>query len=226
MTRERLEGILFKDQVVEVVEEEEVNVLMPQGNAPSSMSAGKEATRTAGKKKFKKKEGKNTIQRALSSGAAEYGSQLIEEIIGLSVIDGNTLVKDIPTDGTPSLIFLSRLTIDSVVEKLLGGFKRGYEIVRACESQSVKGYITTVPGKQEGAPAVYDEFMPFRPTGLPPTTTILEYDNVHPFNSPFPFPSLVSDPKPLLRDHRGCNLLGSSISPSTPSSPTPNPKSS
>jgi hypothetical protein len=107
MTRGRLEGILFRGQVTEVPEEEgEVNALMPLG-----LSAGVSETKEGGKakdvggqggKKFKKKEkeGRNTLRKVLLVGAAEYGSQLIEEMIRSSGIEGNVLVKDLSEQST------------------------------------------------------------------------------------------------------------------------------
>jgi hypothetical protein len=109
MTRGRLEGILFRGQVTEVVPEEEgeVNALMPLG-----VSAGVSERKDGGKardvggqggKKFKKKEkeGRNTLRKVLLVGAAEYGSQLIEEMIRSSGIEGNILVKDLSEESTP-----------------------------------------------------------------------------------------------------------------------------
>jgi hypothetical protein len=68
-----------------------------------------------------------------------------------------------------------------VVDQLLRGFERGYEIIKECEEHVVKGYITVVAGK-EGSPEVYDEFMPFKPTNLPENIKVLEFDNVPPPN--------------------------------------------
>jgi len=75
------------------------------------------------------------------------------------------------------------------MQKLLRGFRRAYEIIKECERQdSVRGYITSIPGKDDPATQVYDEFMPFKSTGLPTNTTILEYDNVHLPLPPNPLP--------------------------------------
>ena len=91
MTAEKLRGILMrKNNAEEVVEEEEVNALMPQGDQKKN------------KKSFKKKkEGKNTLRKSLLSGAAEYGKELVEEIIRASGVDGNTLITQYSDDGTP-----------------------------------------------------------------------------------------------------------------------------
>ena len=100
MTAEKLRGILTrKSDVEEVVEEEEVNALMPQGEQKKN------------KKSFKKKkEGKNTLRKSLLSGAAEYGKELVEEIIRASGVDGNTLITQISNDGTTHLLFKTDLT--------------------------------------------------------------------------------------------------------------------
>jgi hypothetical protein len=90
MTRNRLETMLRENISVEEPEDEETNALMPQGDA------------TSAKKTFrKKKEFKNTIRKALLNGAAEYGAQLVEQVIRASRIDGNTLITHI-SDSIPS----------------------------------------------------------------------------------------------------------------------------
>ena len=100
MTPERLHGILTRaPQTEDLAEEEEVNALMPAGGMGEVVVVGKGDKGTTGKKKFKKKEGRDTVRRALLSGAAEYGSQLIEEIIRIGGVDGNALVKSIADDG-------------------------------------------------------------------------------------------------------------------------------
>ena len=102
MTREKLEAILFGGQVVEVIPEEEegvVNALMPGGE--TSLGGQVAVGRTGKKLKKKEKEGRNTVRRILVSGVAEYGSQLIEEIIRSSGVEGNTLVKDIGSESNP-----------------------------------------------------------------------------------------------------------------------------
>jgi hypothetical protein len=83
MTMARLQTILTTSSPAEEPEEEETNALMPQGDNPS-------AKKSKGNKK--KKEEKNTIRKALLTGAAEYGGQLIDEIIRASQIEGNTLI--------------------------------------------------------------------------------------------------------------------------------------
>ena len=85
MTMARLQTILTASSPTEEPEEEETNALMPQGDSAS-------AKKKQGNKK-KKEEKKNTIRKALLSGAAEYGAQLIDEIIRASQIDGNTIVN-------------------------------------------------------------------------------------------------------------------------------------
>ena len=91
MTVEKLRGILMRrSESEDIVEEGEVNALMPQGEEKKN------------KKTFKKKkEGKDTLRKSLLSGAAEYGKELVEEVIRASGVDGNTLITQIPDDGTP-----------------------------------------------------------------------------------------------------------------------------
>jgi len=101
MTPGRLHGILTRaPRTEDLAEEEEVNALMPAGGMGEVVVVGK-GDKGTGKKKFKKKEGRDTVRRALLSGAAEYGSQLIEEIIRIGGVDGNALVKSIADDGKP-----------------------------------------------------------------------------------------------------------------------------
>ena len=84
MTKSRLETILKENISVEEPEDEETNALMPEGDT----------TLDKKKKTFKKKkEVKNTIRKVLLNGAAEYGAQLVEQIIRASQIDGNTLIS-------------------------------------------------------------------------------------------------------------------------------------
>jgi len=91
MTISRLQSILKEKIQTEEIEEEETNALMPQGDMTSDKK----------KKVFKKKkEGKNTIRKVLLSGAAEYGAQLVEQVIRASHIDGNTLISNIATNST------------------------------------------------------------------------------------------------------------------------------
>ena len=81
-----METILKENISVEEPEDEETNALMPQGDATSDKT----------KKTFrKKKEVKNTIRKVLLNGAAEYGAQLVEQVIRASRIDGNTLITHI-----------------------------------------------------------------------------------------------------------------------------------
>jgi hypothetical protein len=88
MTMSRLQMIMKENVQTEEIEEEETNALMPQGDTSSDKK----------KKVFKKKkEGKNTVRKVLLSGAAEYGAQLVEQVIRASHIDGNTLVSGIAT---------------------------------------------------------------------------------------------------------------------------------
>jgi hypothetical protein len=62
---------------------------------------------------------------------------------------------------------------------LLRAFGCADEVVTACGLPVVKGYITTHPSKQENSDdVVYDDFMPFKPTELPPSVAVLEYDTV------------------------------------------------
>jgi hypothetical protein len=89
MTMDKLRGILTARESEEVPEEEEVNALMPQGDVAEKK-----------KKSFKKKkEVKNTVRKALLSGAAVYGAQLVEQVIRASQIDANILITQV--DGIP-----------------------------------------------------------------------------------------------------------------------------
>lgn len=90
MTIDRLRKVFMKTAGKEEVEEEEVNALMPQGDHSDKQS-------------LKKQKGKNTLRKALLSGASEYGAQLVEEIIRSGQIDGNTFVSQIPLDGIPHI---------------------------------------------------------------------------------------------------------------------------
>jgi hypothetical protein len=90
MTRERLAAMLKDTHAAPEEEEEEINALLPQGED------------VAGKKKRgkKKKEVKFTLRKALVNGAADYGAQLVEEVIRSSGLDGNKLVHQIGPEGT------------------------------------------------------------------------------------------------------------------------------
>jgi hypothetical protein len=73
------------------------------------------------------------------------------------------------------------LTLDdsSILNSLLKEFEHADELVKDCESGDIKGYITTQPPKETTSKdPIYEDFMPFKPTHLPPTTTFLEYDSV------------------------------------------------
>jgi hypothetical protein len=93
MTMDRLQTILKENVQVDEVEDEEINALMP----PGDLNAGK-------KKKYfkKKKEVNNTIRRALLNGAAEYGAQLVEQIIRISQVDENILINQIDRNVLPT----------------------------------------------------------------------------------------------------------------------------
>jgi hypothetical protein len=102
MTLERLRGILTDGaKQDEQPEEEETNALMPGGDN----------TGPKRKKLYKKKkETKNTIRRALLNGAAQYGAQLVEEVIRASQVDANLLINQLPTEGnSPSHVTDSRI---------------------------------------------------------------------------------------------------------------------
>jgi hypothetical protein len=88
MTMERLQGMLGKDMQTEEIEDVVVNALLPEGD---------ESEKT--KKSKKKKDGKNTVRRALSNGASEYGAQLVEHIIQQSRIDGSMLASQVAISG-------------------------------------------------------------------------------------------------------------------------------
>jgi hypothetical protein len=165
MTMDKLRGLLA-GKAREEPEEEEVNALMPLGDG-------------TGKKKFKKrKEGKNTVKRALLSGAAAYGAQLVEEVIRSSKIDGSTLVSQVSLDG------ISRGDVDiddsSILTALLSEFHRADEMVKQAELAVVKGYITTKPSQDPNADPVYEDFTPFKPSL--PASSILEFENVSPIS--------------------------------------------
>ena len=98
MTMERLRGILTEGtKHDEQPEEEETNALMPGGDSADAKR----------KKSFKKKkETKNTIRRALLNGAAQYGAQLVEEVIRASQVDANLLINQLPTEGN-SLLYVN-----------------------------------------------------------------------------------------------------------------------
>jgi hypothetical protein len=106
MTMERLRGILTEGaKQDEQPEEEETNALMPGGDNAD-----------AKRKKLykKKKETKNTIRRALLNGAAQYGAQLVEEVIRASRVDANLLINQLPTEGNSLFdITDSRKLLDS-----------------------------------------------------------------------------------------------------------------
>lgn len=93
ITHEGLEGMLRNMSVAqEEAEEEEVNALLPQGDTET----------TKKKKPKKKKDVKYTLRKALINGAADYGAQLVEEVIRSSGVDGNRLVSQVASQGTPS----------------------------------------------------------------------------------------------------------------------------
>ena len=167
MTKSRLETILKGNISIEEPEDEETNALMPQGDTTSDKK----------KKAFKKKKVKNTIRKVLLNGAAEYGAQLVEQIIRASRIDGNTLISDI----SDSIASQYLIDIDSsIVDSLLDQFDEADEIVKNVGSNG-KGYITARPSRDPSTnDPVYEDFIPFKPTHLPTDLSLLEYDTVPP----------------------------------------------
>ena len=153
---------------MEEIEEEETNALLPQGD-PSEKK----------KKSFKKqKVGKNTIRKALLSGAVEYGAQLVEQVICTSGVNGDSLVNDVPNTGTSNKV-LSNVDHSPILLALLEQFFRADDIVKSCESLSIKSSITARPSKDPSSTgSVYEDFMPFYPTHLTPDTVLLKYDSV------------------------------------------------
>lgn len=168
MTLARLQLLLKRPSSMEELEEEETNALLPQGD-PSDKK----------KKSFKKqKAGKNTIRKALLSGAGEYGSQLVEQVICASGVNGDSLVGDVPNTGTSNK-FLSNVDHSPVLVALLEQFFHADNIVKSCESLSIKSSITAHPSKDaSSAEPVYEDFMPFSPTHLPLEIVLLKYDSV------------------------------------------------
>jgi hypothetical protein len=94
MTRDRLAGMLKDTLAAPEEEEEQVNALLPQGDD----GAGKK------KRGKKKKEVKVTVRKALVQGAADYGVQLVEEVVRSSGLDGNKLVNQIGPEGMFSCV--------------------------------------------------------------------------------------------------------------------------
>ena len=169
MTLTRLQKILQNSipNEEEPAEEEEINALMPDGDTKQKKSFMK-----------KKKDGKMTVRKSLVSGAAEYGAQLIEQIIRTSHVEGDILISKITPDSTHALFkdYSDDIDSESILTKLLEGFNVADEIVK---SYGGKGFITTSPSKDANTKdPVYDEFMPFQPTQLNLSTTLLEFDTV------------------------------------------------
>ena len=170
MTLTRLRTILQNSfQNEEPTEEEEINALMPDGDTKQKKSFMK-----------KKKDGKMTVRKSLVSGAAEYGAQLIEQIIRISHVDGDTLISKITPDSTHTFFkdYSDDIDSESILRELLEGFNVADEIVKSCGG---KGFITTSPSKDaDTKDPVYDEFMPFQPIHLNLSTSLLEFDTVSP----------------------------------------------
>jgi len=80
---------------------------------------------------------------------------------------------------------------------LMEAFSRADEIVAKCGSGVGKGYITTLPAKEESAKdPIYEDYMPFEPTHLPPPLSSLEFESVPPF--PYLPITTLCPPNPLL----------------------------
>ena len=169
MTMARLQRILQAREKNEEAEEEESNPLLSQGAIIEKKT----------KPPKKKKGGTFTIRKALLSGAAQYGAQLVEQVIRSSQVDANTPISSIATDGTPFKRFSLTADDSPILTALLKEFKAADVTVKACESPCVEGYIVAFPSKQITTDdPVYEEFMPFKPTNLPPSATVIGYDSV------------------------------------------------
>ena len=176
MTRVRLEGILRDTSPAQQdeVDEEEVNALLPQGNKDT----GKKM-----KNPKKKKETKYTLRKALVNGASDYGAQLVEEVIRSSSVDGNKFVSQIASQGTsPPLSAVVDEEMPGILSALMEAFSRADEIVTKCGSEVGKGYITTLPPKDDSSKdPIYEDYMPFQPTNLPAPLSSVEFESVPPF---------------------------------------------
>jgi len=163
---DRLRGMIAGSGDKEEVEEDEVNALMPEGDHSD--------------KKSRKQKGKNTLRKALFVGAAEYGAQLVEQVIRASGVEGNMPLSQVQVHGV-SFVKVANADGSPVLTALLREFEKADAIIKECSSKAdIKGYVTATPQK-DSKELVYQDFMPFPPTHLPMTTTILPYDNVrHP----------------------------------------------
>ena len=75
-------------------------------------------------------------------------------------------------------LYFELIDLSSILTSLLEQFALADEIVKYCESNG-KGYITARAAKDSTTnDHVYDEFIPFKPIGLPVEITLLEYDSV------------------------------------------------
>ena len=177
MTRVRLEGMLRDTSAAQQEEpdEEEVNALLPQDNT--------EMRKKTKNPKKKKKEAKYTLRKALVNGASDYGAQLVEEVIRSSSIDGNKFVSQIASQGTsPPLSAVVDEEMPGILSALMEAFSRADEIVTKCGSEVGKGYITTLPPKDESSKdPIYEDYMPFHPTNLAAPLSSIEFESVPPF---------------------------------------------
>jgi hypothetical protein len=89
MTLDRLCGVIASTAHNEEQDETSANALISQP--------------VEAKKKRKAKA--NTIRRALAFGAAEYGAQLVEEVISASGIEGNTPASQVTDESSHPRIF-------------------------------------------------------------------------------------------------------------------------
>jgi hypothetical protein len=92
---DRLRGMIAGSGDKEEVEEDEVNALMPEGDHSD--------------KKSRKQKEKNTLRKALFVGAAEYGAQLVEQVIRASGVEGNTPLSQVQVHGVSSLKSLMQM---------------------------------------------------------------------------------------------------------------------
>ena len=177
MTLERLQSFLNAQDRNEEDEAEEMNALLPHEGVSEKKN-----------KYFKKrKQTRNTIRKVLLNGAAEYGAQLIEQVVRMSAVNGDTLVSDIPNTGKTQKLW-TNIDDSPVLLALLEQFFHADDIIKACGSPPVKGYITSHPPKDPTTiEPIYDEFMPFHPTNTPSTTSLIEFETV----TPQPVPPLT-----------------------------------
>ena len=94
----------------------------------------------------------------------------------------NSSVRLLPRVHRPPSSAVVDEEMPETLSALMEAFSRADEMVAKCGSEVGKGYITTLPPKDDSSKdPIYEDYIPFQPTNLPAPLSSVEFESVPPF---------------------------------------------